>query len=90
MSRTIVVKSHFRFIPFYRRYVAAMSRISALEMAFALMLDSPRYRRGARDGGKLQLALPRFAEPAAAGELLQESRALARRVTGSRSPYPIG
>jgi hypothetical protein len=30
-------------IPFYKNYVAAMSRVSALEMAFSIMLENPRF-----------------------------------------------
>lgn len=32
-----------RLLPFYRNYEAALTRISALEMAFTIMLGSPRY-----------------------------------------------
>lgn len=32
-----------RFVPFYRRYVAALSRVSALEMALTTLLENPRY-----------------------------------------------
>jgi hypothetical protein len=32
-----------QFLPFYKQYVAAMSRVSALEMAFSMMLESPRF-----------------------------------------------
>ncbi len=32
-----------RLLPFYGRYEAAMSRVAALEMAFAKLLESPRY-----------------------------------------------
>jgi hypothetical protein len=43
-----------RFLPFYRNYVAAMSRVSALEMAFSLMLDSPRFVPGETAGFNAQ------------------------------------
>jgi hypothetical protein len=32
-----------QYLPFYKNYVGAMSRVSALEMAFSIMLDSPRF-----------------------------------------------
>ena len=43
------------YLPFYKKYVAAMSRVSALEMVFALMLESPRFIPSDKTGFNAQM-----------------------------------
>jgi len=42
-------------LPFYKNYVAAMARVSALEMVFSLMLESPRFVASDTAGFNAQL-----------------------------------